>query len=171
VKHLKRFNLYPYEKDAIMENTAEPTVLLSLTVKDAAKALEFYSNALGATEVFRMPTPDGGVGHAEFTIRNTHIYISDEAPDWHAYAMPEGSMASCLFAITVDDCDQSYEQAVKAGADALSPPQDQFWGVRSAIIKDPFGYRWSFGQRIEDVSPEEVAKRAQELFGGNEQAR
>jgi PhnB protein len=151
-----------------MENMSEPTVFLSLTVKDSAKALEFYAKALGAKEVFRMPTPDGGIGHAEFAIGNTHIYISDEASDWHAYAMPEGSTASCLFAIAVDDCDRAYEQAVKAGADSLSQPQDQFWGVRSAIIKDPFGYRWSFGQRIEDVTPEEIAKRAQALFGTNE---
>lgn len=150
-----------------MENISKPTVFLSLTVKDTAKALEFYSKALSAIEVFRMPTPDGGIGHAEFTIGNTHIYISDEAPDWHAYAMTEGSMASCLFTIAVDDCDQSYEQAVKAGAESLSQPQDQFWGVRSAIIKDPFGYRWSFGQRVEDVSPEELTKRSQALFGGN----
>jgi PhnB protein len=73
-------------------------------------------------------------------------------------------MAACLFAIVCDDCDQSYERAVNAGADPLSPPQDHFWGVRSAIIKDPFGYRWSFGQQIEAVSEEEMAKRAQAFF-------
>jgi PhnB protein len=147
-----------------MENTTGPSVALSLTVKDTSAALEFYSKALGAKEVFRMPTPDGGIAHAEFTIGNTHIYISDEAPDWHAHAMPEGAMASCLFSIAIDDCDQSYNHALKAGAESLSPPRDQFWGVRSAVIKDPFGYRWSFGQRIEDVSPQELAKRAQEFF-------
>jgi PhnB protein len=73
-------------------------------------------------------------------------------------------MASCLFSIMIDDCDKSYEQAVKAGAEPLSPPQDQFWGMRSAIVKDPFGYRWSFGQQIEEVSPDEMAKRAQVFF-------
>lgn len=148
-----------------MDPANAPTVSFSLTVKDAAKALQFYSAALGAQEVFRMPSPEGGIAHAEFVIGNTHIYMSDEAPDWHAYAMPEGSMASCLFSIFVEDCDASYEQAVKAGAEPMSPPQDQFWGMRSAIIKDPFGYRWSFGQQVEEVSPEELMKRAQALFG------
>lgn len=148
-----------------MEPSNGPSVSLSLTVKNAAKALEFYSNALGAEEVFRMPTPDGGIAHAEFLVGNTHIYISDEAPDWHAYAMPEGETASCLFSIVIDDCDKAYENAVKAGAKSLSPPQDHFWGARSAIVKDPFGYRWSFGQQIEEVTPEEMAKRAQAFFG------
>lgn len=148
-----------------MEQSNGPTVSLSLTVKNTAKALEFYSNALGAEEVFRMPTPDGGIAHAEFLVGNTHIYISDEAPDWLAYAMPEGGTASCLFSIVIDDCDKSYENAVKAGAKSLSPPQDHFWGVRSSIVKDPFGYRWSFGQQIEEVTPEEMAKRAQVFFG------
>lgn len=148
-----------------MEPPNGPSVSLSLTVKNAAKALEFYSNALGAEEVFRMPTPDGGIAHAEFLVGNTHIYISDEAPDWQAYAMPEGETASCLFSIVIDDCDKAYENAVKAGAKSLSPPQDHFWGARSAIVKDPFGYRWSFGQQIEEVTPEEMAKRAQAFFG------
>ena len=151
-----------------MANTTEPTVFLSLTVKDASTALEFYSRALDAKEVFRMQAPDGGIGHAEFTIGNTNIYISDEAPGWHAYAMAEGATASCLFAIATDDCDQSYERALKEGTDPLNPPEDQFWGIRSAMVKDPFGYRWSFGQRIEEVGPEEIAKRAQAFFGTTE---
>lgn len=147
-----------------MVQTIEPTVSFSLTVKDASSALNFYSEALGAEELFRMPTPEGGVAHAEFMIGNTRIYISDEAADWHAFAMPEGATASCLFAIKTEDCDKSYNQAIKAGAESLGEPMNTFWGTRSAMIKDPFGYRWSFSQRIEDVSPEEIARRAQELF-------
>ncbi|MBT8351445.1 MAG: VOC family protein [Deltaproteobacteria bacterium] len=150
-----------------MEKANMPTISLSITVKNSADALQFYAVALGAKEVFRMPTPDGGIGHAEFKIGNTHIYMSDEAPDWHAYAMPEGEMASCLFSIITEDCDKSYEQALKAGAESLSPPQDQFWGARSAIIKDPFGYRWSFHQQIEEVTPEKLAKRAEAYFSTN----
>ena len=148
-----------------MDQASLPTVSLSLTVKDANEALKFYQDALDAKEVFRLPTPDGGIAHAEFMVGNTHIYISDEAPDWHAFAMPEGGMASCLFSIMVDDCDKAHEQAVKVGAKSLSPPQDQFWGMRSAVVKDPFGYRWSFGHMIEEVHPEELAQRAQAFFG------
>ena len=151
-----------------MEQTASPTVALSLTVKDAASALNFYSTALGAVEVFRMPAPDGGVAHAEFLIGNTRIYISDEAEEWHAFAMPEGTMASCLFSIMTADCDQAYHRAIKAGAQSLREPENQFWGMRSAIVKDPFGYRWSFSQLVEDVSPEELAKRAQDFFSSKQ---
>jgi PhnB protein len=147
-----------------MEKKEAPTVSLSLTVKDAAKALDFYAEAFGAVEIFRMPIPDGGVAHAEFMIGNTRIYISDESEAWHAFAMPEGTTAACLFSIVTEDCDRAYNQAIRAGAESLREPENQFWGMRSAIVKDPFGYRWSFSQMIEEVSPEELAKRAQELF-------
>ncbi len=147
-----------------MEQNLEPTVALSLTVKDTAGALDFYAKALGAEELFRMPSPDGGVAHAEFMVGNTRIYISDESPEWHAFAMADGTTASCIFSVTIADCDAAYRQATTAGAESLSEPKDQFWGTRSAIIKDPFGYRWSFSQQIEEVSPEELAKRAQSFF-------
>ncbi len=147
-----------------MEQTIEPTVSLSLTVKDPSSALNFYTQALGAEELLRLPTPDGGVAHAEFMIGNTRIYISDEAAEWHAFAMPEGATASCLFSIMAADCDRSYDRAIKAGAESLSHPMDYFWGTRTALIKDPFGYRWALNQRIEDVSPEELERRAQAFF-------
>jgi len=143
----------------------EPTVAVSLTVKNASEALNFYTHAFGAEELFRMPTPNGGIGHAEFMLGNTRIFISDESPEWHAFAMAEGSTASSLLAIATDNCDQSYEQAVAAGGEGLSSPENQFWGVRTAIIKDPFGYRWSFRELVEEVSPEEMMSRAQKLFG------
>ena len=145
------------------ENTS-PTVSLSLTVSDSAAALDFYTKAYGAKELFRMPMPGGGIAHAEFMIGDTRIYISDASEEWHAFPMAEGTKASCLFAIGVEDCDAAYEQAIGAGAESLSAPEDQFWGARSAITLDPFGYRWSFTQITEEVSPEEVMKRAQALF-------
>ncbi len=150
-----------------MEPNPIPTVAFSLTVKDANRALAFYTDALGAKEVFRMPTPEGGVAHAEFTIGNSHIYISDESEEWHAFAMADGTTASCLFSVATDNCDSAYKQAIDAGGESLSEPTDQFWGSRSAIVKDPFGYRWSLNQQIEEVSPEELMKRAQALFSEN----
>lgn len=150
-----------------METTLEPTVSLSLTVKDTARALDFYSQAFGAEELFRMPAPDGGIAHAEFKIGSTRIYISDEAEEWQAFAMPPGTTASCLFSIMTEDCDRLYQQAVAAGGESLSAPENTFWGTRSALLKDPFGYRWSFNQKIEDVSPEEMAKRAETYFASN----
>ena len=151
-----------------MEQKTEPTIALSLTVKDAASALNFYSTALGAVEVFRMPAPDGGVAHAEFMIGNTRIYISDEAEEWHAFAMPEGTTASCLFSIMTEDCDSAFHRAIEAGAQSLSEPENKFWGTRSALIKDPFGYRWSFNQMVEELSPDEMAERAQAFFSSKQ---
>ena len=141
---------------------------MSLTVKDTASALKFYAESFGAVEVFRMPAPDGSIAHAECMIGNTRIYISDEAEEWYAFAMPEGTTASCLFSIMTKDCDVAYNRAIKAGAESLSEPENKFWGYRTALIKDPFGYRWSFNQMVEDISPEEMVKRAQEFFSSKQ---
>lgn len=147
-----------------MNQSNEPSVSISLTVHRAGDALDFYAKAFGATELFRMPTPDGGVAHAEFMIGNTRIYISDESPCWHAAAMPAGTSAPCLFSIDTEDCDKSYAHATESGAEPLNPPKDEFWGVRCSMVKDPFGYRWSFSQKTEDISPEEMMKRAKQFM-------
>ncbi|MEM9399764.1 MAG: VOC family protein [Verrucomicrobiota bacterium] len=146
-----------------MSNQTAPSVSLSLTVKNGHEALEFYAKAMSAKEVCRMPTPDGGIAHAEFLIGNTLIFLSDESSEWHAKAMPEDTMASCLFGISCDDCDKAHQKAIEAGAKSLKEPKDEFWGMRSSMVLDPFGYRWSFGQKIEDLSDEEIAERAQKI--------
>ncbi|MEM0966477.1 MAG: VOC family protein [Verrucomicrobiota bacterium] len=143
-----------------------PSVTISLTTKDSNEALDFYAKGFEAVELYRLPSPDGGIAHAEMAIKGTKIYISDEDDDFKAYAMPEGAMASCLFSVESGNCDEDYERAIAAGATSLSAPEDQFYGARTAIVLDPFGYRWCFVQVIEVISDEEVAKRAQELFGG-----
>lgn len=150
----------------IMDNRQEePTVAVSLTVKNTAAALEFYSKAFGAVELYRIPTPDGDIAQAEFTIGNTTFYISGESEEWHAYAMADGAMASSLLVILTDSTNDSYEQATGAGAEGLSDPQDQFWGMRTAIVKDPFGYRWSFREVVEKLSLEEIMERAKKVMG------
>jgi len=147
-------------------NQDTPTVSFSLTVKDGNAALDFYQSAFGAEVVLLMPDPGGGVAHAEFKIGNSKIFLSDESPEWYAEAMPEGTQAACLFAISTDDCDAAFKKAVEAGGVALREPEDQFWGIRDAMVRDPFGYRWSLGEFVEEVSPEEFQRRAKELFGG-----
>ncbi|MDB4673304.1 VOC family protein [Verrucomicrobiales bacterium] len=142
-----------------------PQVTVSLTVKKSAEALAFYTEAFGAKELHRLTTDTGEVAHAEFAIGETTICISDETDEWFASALPDGAMAPMLFSITTEDCDASFNQAIAAGARALSPPEDQFWGARSAIVADPFGYRWSFTQITEEMTPEEIAARGKELFG------
>lgn len=150
-----------------MESMPEPTVSISLTARDTSAALQFYVDAFGARELFRLPTPQGGVAHAEFMIGNSRIYISDEAEDWFAFAMPLDGTASCLFSIATDDCEKSCRRAIEAGAELLSKPADYFWGTKTALVKDPFGYRWAFNQKIEDVAPEELEKRAQAFFASS----
>ena len=150
-----------------MTKLPEPTVAFSLTVKDSSRALQFYAKAFGGEEVFRMPSPEGGIAHAEFMIGDTRIYMSDEAPEFHALAMPAGATASCLFSIMTDDCDKAYQRAIGAGAESLFEPVNHFWGTRSALVRDPFGYRWSLNQKIEDLTPEEIERRAQELFAAS----
>ncbi len=147
-----------------MDPIPAPTVTVSLTVKDTSRALAFYKEAFGAEELFRMPSPDGGVAHAEFMIGNSRIYISDEYEDYHAFAMLADATASCLFSIQVEDCNDAHARAVASGATTLSAPADQFWGTRTAVIRDPFGYRWGLSQRIEELTPEEIERRARALF-------
>jgi len=141
--------------------SAHPSVALSLTVKDAAIALDFYAKAFGAVENFRLPAPDGSVGHAEFSIGTSSIFISGEYPDWQAAANPEGHAASCLFCIMVDECDAAHQKALAAGAELVSAPEDYPWGMRSSVVLDPFGYRWSLGQVTEELTPQQVAERLQ----------
>jgi len=144
---------------------SEPTVNFSLTVKDGNKALDFYAKAFGAKELYSMATPSGGVAHAEFQIGNSKIYLSDESEEWHAFAMPEGAKASCLFSIAVEDCDKAFETAVKAGGEALNEPANMFWGARYGMVRDPFGYRWALTQIVEELTPEEMDRRAKEAMG------
>lgn len=149
-----------------MSDSPRDTVSFSLTVKDGNAALDFYAKAFDAKELYRMPTPDGGVGHAEMMIGNTRIFLSEEFPDWKAFAMPKGHLTPCLLCIEVEDCDASYAKALAAGAESISEPKDEFWGMRSSVVSDPFGFRWSFGQIIEELTPEEVSKRAADIYGG-----
>ena len=144
----------------------EPTLALSLTVSDGNAALDFYTQAFGAKELYRMPMPDGSVAHAEFMLGNTKVYLSEGCPEWHCAPMPDGAQASCLFSLNIENCDDSFAKAVAAGGVVLMEPADQPWGSRSAMIKDPYGYRWSFSQFIEEVSPEEMCHRMKALAEG-----
>jgi len=144
-----------------MSQTTEPTVSFSLTCKSAAAALDFYARAFGAVELYRLSPAPSIVPHAEFMIGTTHINISDEFPPGHAFAIPEGGLAPCVFTIQVEDCDKAFERALAAGGSPLSASRDQFWGKRTAMLRDPFGYRWSFSQHLEEVPPDELLKRAQ----------
>lgn len=144
---------------------ADPRVALSLTCKRADEALAFYEKAFDAKELFKMALPDGNLAHAEMSIGGVTVFLSCEAPEWQAFAMPDGMMSSCLISITTDDCAAAFQKAVDAGASPLVEPMDQFWGERTAVVLDPFGYRWGFGEKVEELTPEEIRQRAGELYG------
>ncbi|PYU93668.1 MAG: glyoxalase [Acidobacteria bacterium] len=131
-----------------------------LIVNDGAKAIEFYKKAFGATELFRMAGPDGKIGHAEIKIGDSPIMLADEVPAM-GHRSPQslgGSPVSIL--LYVEDVDAVFNQAVAAGAKVARPVADQFYGDRTGGVTDPFGHAWYIATHKEDVSSEELQKRA-----------
>jgi PhnB protein len=136
-----------------------------LIVDDGAKAMEFYKQAFGATELFRMEH-QGKIGHAEMKIGDSPFMLADENPQFKAPKSLGGTAVSLM--IYVDDVDKVYPQAIAAGGTELKPLQDQFYGDRSGTLSDPFGHIWTVSTHKEDVSPEEMDKRmAAMAAGGN----
>ncbi|MCK6479473.1 MAG: VOC family protein [Planctomycetes bacterium] len=138
-----------------------------LVVKGAAKALEFYAKAFGAEEVFRMPSPDGRVMHAEFRIGSSLFYMADDFPEFcgGAASNPQALKGTPVTLHRfVTDVDKAVERAVKAGATVKMPVQDMFWGDRYGMVEDPFGHRWSLATHTKDMTPEEIGRAMAEAF-------
>jgi PhnB protein len=136
-----------------------------LIVKDASRAIDFYKKAFGATELARMPGPGGKIGHAEIKIGDSPIMLADEVPGM-GFRSPEslgGSPISIL--LYVEDVDAVFSEAVAAGAKVQRPVADQFYGDRTGGITDPFGHVWYIATHKEDLSPEEMKKRAAAAAG------
>jgi PhnB protein len=137
-----------------------------LVVRGCADAIEFYTKAFGAVELFRFPAPDGKVGHAEIKVGDSPIMLADEYPEM-GYNGPlsiGGSPVSLM--IYVDDVDTVFNQAVDAGATVKEALQDKFYGDRIGTVIDPFGHRWHLATHKEDVSVEEMQRRAKAAHGG-----
>jgi PhnB protein len=140
------------------------TVTPYLIISGAAKAIEFYKKAFGAEELFRMGAPDGRIGHAEIKIGDSPIMLADEFPEM-GHKGPNslgGTTVSIL--LYVKDVDTLAAQAVAAGATVMRPVQDQFYGDRSGTFTDPFGHVWTIATHKEDLSPEEIGRRAAEAM-------
>ncbi|HEV7226688.1 MAG TPA: VOC family protein [Pirellulales bacterium] len=131
-----------------------------LIVDGAAKALDFYQRAFGAKELFRMPHPDGKIGHAEIKIGDSPIMLADEFPEMGARSPQSLGGTPVSIMLYVENVDKLTEQAVAAGAKIVRPLKNQFYGDRSATLADPFGHTWHIATHIEDVSSEEMQKRA-----------
>lgn len=135
-----------------------------LRVKGAAAAIEFYTKVFGAKERFRLVEPGGRIGHVELEFGDHLIMVSEEFPEMGIHAPgPDATTYSCIH-LHVDDADAVAARAVEAGATLLRPLQDQFYGERSGMIRDPFGHEWLLGHSLEELSPEEMQRRYDELF-------
>jgi PhnB protein len=127
-----------------------------LTVRDAARAIEFYKNAFGAVDRGIMKGPDGKIMHAEMMIGDSIIMLSDEFPEFGALSPQTTGGAGMGLHIYVDGVDAAFDRAVKAGAEVEMPVMDQFWGDRYGKLKDPFGHKWSIATHTADLSLEEM---------------
>jgi len=129
-----------------------------LYVSDAAKALDFYRSAFGATELFRLPMGEK-IGHAEMQIGDSRFMLADEFPDMNTLGPARRGGPTAGFMLYVEDADAAFAKAVAAGAIAEEAVKDQFYGDRSGAVIDPFGHKWSLATHIEDVDPEELQRR------------
>jgi PhnB protein len=142
-------------------HTATPYLIIT----NAARAIEFYKDVFGATELTRLATPDCKVGHAEIKIGDSRLMLADEFPEWDARSPQTIGGSAVYIMLYVEDVDAVVSRAVGAGAQLFKPVADQFYGDRSGSITDPFGHKWTVATHKEDVSPEEMKRLAAALFG------
>ena len=135
-----------------------------LRIRGAGEAIEFYRRALGAVEKVRMAMPDGRVGHAELLIGNSMVMLADEFPEMNIRGPQSLGGTSVSFCIYLEDADAAFKRAVDAGATISRPVQDQFYGDRSGTVIDPYGHEWTLATHTEDLSPEEMNRRAEAAF-------
>jgi PhnB protein len=137
------------------------SVTAYLTVDNAAKAIDFYRDAFGATELYRLPMGDM-IGHAEVQIGDTRIMLSDEFAEMNIRGPNARGGPTAAFMIYVEDADAAFAKAIKAGAKEDRAVENQFWGDRMGSVFDPFGHKWSLATHVEDVPPEEMQRRMAE---------
>ena len=138
------------------------TLTPHITVKDAAKAIDFYKAAFGTEEIARMDM-GGIIGHAEMKVGNSRLMLNDEFPDHGKFAPPTQGSGVTLH-LYVEDVDRVFKRAVDAGAEPVMPPDNMFWGDRYAQVKGPFGHAWGVATHVEDVSHEEIGKRVKKMM-------
>ncbi|QBY05648.1 VOC family protein [Thalassotalea sp. HSM 43] len=140
-----------------------------LVCNGAEKAVEFYQHAFNAQLVLRLDMPDGRIAHAEIKIGDSHIMLTNEHPEM-GFVSPEtlgGAGVSLM--LYGDDCDAMFAQAISAGATELRPLTDQFYGDRTATVKDPFGHVWTIGTHKEDLTQQQLEQRMAEFMSNFQQ--
>jgi PhnB protein len=137
-----------------------------LIISGAERALDFYKQAFDATELFRFKAPDGKIGHAELRIGDTVIMLADEFPDHDAHSPRKFGGSPVGLHLYCEDVDAVAAKATAAGAKVKRPIANQFYGDRGGTLEDPFGHVWHLSTHIEDVPPDELARRAKEAMAG-----
>jgi uncharacterized glyoxalase superfamily protein PhnB len=152
-----------------MSNNVRPipdgyhSISAALVCRDAARAIEFYKNVLGATQKELMMGANGKVMHAELRIGDSIIMLSDEIPGMTTAPTPASGHPMSLFLYT-EDVDSLFSRAEQAGCQVTMPLADMFWGDRYGKFVDPFGHQWGVATHVEDVAPEEMKRRSDEFM-------
>ena len=136
-----------------------PRVSPYLVAQDCKRALAWYVQALGGEETMRIPGPNGTVMHGEVRIGDSVVMVGEQSPDYGAFGPAHYGGTSVSMVVYVEDVDTAFARALAAGAKAERPVADQPYGDRMGTITDPFGHRWHLATHVEDVSPEEIARR------------
>jgi PhnB protein len=141
------------------------TIVPHLTVKGASQAIEFYKKAFAAEEMVRLPGPDGkSLMHASIKIGDSVLFLVDEDPERGCLGPQNRDGSPVTIHLYVEDVDAVFDQAVSAGAQVSMPVADAFWGARYGRLIDPFGHSWSLATQKENLTPEEIGKRAETAF-------
>jgi PhnB protein len=143
-----------------------PRVTPYLTVEGAADAIDFYTLVFDAKERGRMAGPDGKVGHAELEIGDSMVMLTDATPDMGNRPPTALGGTPVTVMVYVPDVDATFARALKAGAKEDAPVENRFYGDRAGQFVDPFGHKWFVATHVEDVPPDEMAKRAAAAMGG-----
>lgn len=141
----------------------KPSLSPQLCVDGAAEAIDFYIKAFNAVELGRVPSKDGKVIHAAVLINGSVVLVTDNFPDYSdgkSQTPIDLGGSPVIIALEVTDVDASFQQAIDAGATVISALEEQFWGARYGILRDPFGHQWAMGQPLKEVSPDELAAHA-----------
>jgi PhnB protein len=153
-------------EEIIMAIEVQPSLSPHLCVDGAAAAIDFYVKAFNAVELGRVPGPDGKLMHAALQINGSTVLLNDDFPE---YNEGKSSTPTALggtpvtIHLTVTDVEAKFQQALDAGATVVAPLEDQFWGDRYGIVRDPFGHHWSLGQPVREVSIEEIAEATKQM--------
>jgi PhnB protein len=142
-----------------------PALSPYLIVRDGAAAVGFYQHVFGARQRLSMARPDGKLGHTELEIGKSLIMLADEAPQHGAFAPDPAGRAGVSLHIYVADADAVVRKAEQEGAQVIAAVETRFYGDRLGTIRDPFGHVWHVSTHVEDVSPEEIGRRAAAMQG------